>query len=216
MGNFFLPNPKQIINKSTRFPPDATNPDYPPMKILILSFIALGALVSQAAAQVAVGPGAVKLGKPDPEGVKSPEYSIVGGPQKRSKTGTWLEVEVPYETKVDDIDELTFQYMIMVDNIICDGTVTYVNIPKGKDHYAVMYLPPRALEKLTGGKPLSGNDIQNVWVTVTRQGQILDQMAFKPQQPPNLPHQAGLVLNKNETPFSPLFYDRYEAIKAAR
>ena len=187
------------------------------MKIFFVSLLAVGALVAEASAQqAAVGVGAVKLGKPDPEGIKSPEYNITGGPQKRSKIGTWLEIEVPYETKVDDIDELTFQFMVMVDNVICDGQVTYVNIPKGREHYAVMYITPRALEKLTAGKPLSGSDIQNVWVTVQRQGQILDQMAYKPQQPPNLPHQAGLILNKSETPFAPLFYDRYEAIKASR
>lgn len=187
------------------------------MKILFLSLLAVGALVSEVAAQQApVGPGSVKLGKPEPQVIKSPEYQIVGGPQKRSKVGSWLEVEIAYETKPEGIDELTFNYMIMVSNVICDGSVSYVNIPKGKDHFAVMYIAPRTLEKLTAGKPLTAADIQNVWVTVTRQGQILDQQAFKPAQPPNLPHQAGLVLNKNETPFAPLFYDRYEAVKATR
>jgi hypothetical protein len=79
-----------------------------------------------------------------------------------------------------------------------------------------MYVAPRALEKLTGGKPLSPASIQNAWVIVTRQGQELDRAAFRPAQIPNLPHTAGMVLNKNETPFAPLFYDRYEAIKAMR
>jgi len=34
--------------------------------------------------------------------------------------------------------------------------------------------------------------------------------------PPNLPRFPGMVLNKMETPFAPLFFDRYEAIKATR
>ncbi len=184
------------------------------MKIVILSLFVAGALLSHAAAQAQIGPGAVKILKIEPQGIKSPEYTIVGGPQKRSKTGTWLEAEVSYETKAEEIDELTFEFMIMIDNVICDGQVTYITIPKGRDHFAVMYITPRALEKLTGGKPLSAADIQNVWVTVKRQGQILDKQAFKPQEPPNVQHQNGLVLNKNDTPFAPLFYDRYEAIKA--
>ena len=50
---------------------------------------------------------------------------------------------------------------------------------------------------------------------MTRQGQTLDQIAYKPTNIPNLPHMTGLVLNKNETPFAPLYYDRYEAIKAS-
>ena len=148
-------------------------------------------------------------------GIKSPEYQITGGPQKRYKLGTWLEVEIPYETKPDGIDELSFAFTIMIDNKLADGSVTYIDIPKGKDHYAVMYIPPRALDKLTGGKPITTSSIQNAWLTVSHQGQILDQpAALKPGPIPNLPHISGLVLNKNETPFAPLFYDRYEAIKS--
>jgi len=186
------------------------------MKILFLSILAVGALAAEAAAQVSVQPGDVKLGKIEPQGIQSPQYQIIGGPQRRSTIRTWLEVEVAYETKAEDIDELTFQFMIMVDNVICDGSVTYINIPKGRDHYAVMYIAPRTLERLTGGKPFTSGDLQNVWLAVSRQGQVLDNLAFKPAQPPNLPHQAGLVLNKSETPFAPLFYDRYEAIKVQR
>jgi len=70
------------------------------MKIYIVSFLAIAALASSALAQVAVGPGSVKLGKVDVEGVKSPEYQIVGGPQKRSKTGTWLEVEISSRSSI--------------------------------------------------------------------------------------------------------------------
>ena len=31
---------------------------------------------------------------------------------------------------------------------------------------------------------------------------------------PNLPQVTGMVLNKTQTPFAPLYWDRYEAIKA--
>jgi hypothetical protein len=187
------------------------------MKTFLVSAIAALAFLYQASAQVAIGPGSVKISKIEPQGVKTPEYSITGGPQKRSKVGTWLEVEVEFETKPADIDELTFAYVIMVENNLLTGSVTHVNIPQGKDHYSVMYVSPRALDKLTGGKPLTSASIQNVWVTVSRQGQVLDQSAApKKVAIPNLPQTAGLVLNKSETPFAPLFYDRYEAIKVAR
>ena len=187
------------------------------MKILILSILAIGALATEGFAQApAIGPGAVKLGKIGVEGIKSPEFQIVGGPQKRSKTGTWLELEIEYETKVEDIDDLTFDYHVLVEGKLLDGSVTYVNIPKGRDHYAVMYIAPRTLEKLTGGKPLNPGNI-NAWVEVSKQGQKLDApAAYKPGAMPNVPHLAGMVLNKSETPFAPLFYDRYETIKATR
>ena len=190
------------------------------MKTFLVSAFAAVAFVyqaPQAAAQVAIGPGAVKINKIEPQGVKTPEYNITGGPQKRSKIGTWLEVEVEFETKVEEIDELTFNYTILINGVekkLITGSVTHVNIPGGRDHYSVAYIPPRALEKLTGGKPITSATIQNVWVTVTRQGQILDQAAAPAKTAiPNLPQTAGMVLNKSETPFAPLFFDRYEAIK---
>jgi hypothetical protein len=187
------------------------------MKTFLVSAIVAMAFVYQASAQVPVGPGSVKITKIEPAGVKTPEYNITGGPQKRSKVGTWLEVEVEFETKVPDIDELTFNYTILVENTLLTGSVTHVNIPAGRDHYSVMYVAPRSLEKLTGGRPMTSASVKNVWVTVTRQGQTLDSAA-SPQKVaiPNLPQTPGLVLNKVETPFAPLFFDRYEAIKVAR
>ena len=184
------------------------------MKIFLFSLVAVAALSLSVSAQAPVGPGAVKLGKPMPAVIKSPDYQINGGPQKRTIFGSWLEVEVEYGTIPDTIDELTFKYTILIQNTLLDGEVTYVNIPSARDHYAVMYVTPRALLRLTGGKPLTNASIENVWIQVTKQGQILDQTSFRGAgQIPNLPHIAGLVLNKNETPFAPLYYDRYEAIK---
>lgn len=192
------------------------------MKTFLVSLLFGGALAVSAFAQVAIGPGAVKITKVDIAGVKTPEYTIVGGPQKRSKIGTWLEIEVAFETKVDDIDELTFNYNVLIEKTLLDGSVTHVSIPKGTEHYSVMYISPRSLERLTGGKPFTAAAIGGAWVTVSRQGQILDapqanpKAAYKPGAIPNLPHMAGQLLNKGETPFAPLFYDRYEAIKATR
>ncbi len=145
--------------------------------------------------------------------IKSPAV-----PQKRAKIGTWLEVEVEYETKAEDIPELTFDFVVAIDNKLATGSVTYVNVPKGKDHFAVMYIAPRSLEKLTDGKQFTSASLQNVWVTVSSGDgvKLVQETPLKPQPVPNAPRIPGLILNKSETPFAPLFYDRYEAIKATR
>ena len=114
------------------------------------------------------------------------------------------------------IDEITLQYTIMFENKLLDGQVTHVNIPKGREHYSVMYVSPRTLEKLTGGKTVTAANVQNVWVVATKQGQVFDQAAVKNVAIPNLPHLPGMVLNKMETPFAPLYFDRYEPIRAAK
>jgi hypothetical protein len=183
------------------------------MKSFLIPLLVAGAFVYHAAAQAPVGPGSVSISKLEPSGVKTPEFNVTGGPQKRSKIGTWLEFEVEFETKAEEIAELKFDYIAQVENRLITGSVTHINIPKGRDHYSVMYVAPRTLEKLTGGKPITSGSIQNLWVTVsTTDGVELDKKALKNQPIPNLPRSPGL-LNKQETPFAPLFFDRYEAVK---
>jgi hypothetical protein len=205
-----------MIDKTCRFVGHENRQRKPPMKTLSISLCAFVVMSLAASAQSLVGPGSVKLGKVQPAVVKTPEYNLTLGPTKRSKTGDWLEVEVEFETKPEDIDELTFKYTILIEKKLLDGEVTHINIPKGKDRFSVMYVSPRTIERLTGGRPLTSASIENVWVEVSKQGQVLDKVSYKPGAAPNLPHLTGMVLNKDETPFAPLFYDRYEAIKKSR
>jgi hypothetical protein len=186
------------------------------MKTYLSSLAAILALALSAHAQVPLRQGDVKISKVSPEVVKTPEFSYQGGPQKRSHIGQWLEVEVEYETKPEMIDELTFSYKMQINGKLLTGDVTYISIPKQRDHYAVAYVAPRALENVMGGKQLTAAAIQGIWVDCTHQGQILSQGSTKPgTQPPNLPQVGGFILNKSQTPFSILFWDRYEALKPA-
>ena len=68
------------------------------MKTFLVPAIALMAIVYQPSAQAqALGPGAVKIEKIEPAVIKTPEYSVNGGPQKRSVIGSWLEIEVEFD-----------------------------------------------------------------------------------------------------------------------
>lgn len=188
------------------------------MKSLLASVAAILALSLSLSAQAPIGPGAVVISKIEPQDVKTPQYNITGGPQKRSDIGTWLEIEVEFETKAPEISELTFQYMVMLNNQLVTGSVTHINIPKGRARYSVMYIAPRTLEKLNGGKAFTKGSIQNVWITVTGPNGVVIAKEASPKkvEPPNVAQLPGMVLNKAETPFAPLFFDRYEAIKPAK
>ena len=183
------------------------------MKILSLLVAGFAALTVSANAQVPVGPGSIKLGKVEISAPSTPEYQITGGQNKRYKLGKWIEIEIKFETIPEEIDELTFKFTALIENKLLDGEVTYVNINKGNEHYAVMYVSPKSIEKLTGGKVLSPASIGNVWVDVNKQGQTLAKEAYKTGNQPNLPRVTGMLLNKTQTPFAPLFYDRYEEIR---
>ena len=189
------------------------------MKILAFAFAALStaAFAAPSAVPAAVTARNVRIEKILPAVVGTPEFTIANTPPKRSQLQKWLEIEVEFAVEgVELIDELTFKFDVKMNGKLYPGEITHVNIPKGKDRFTVMYLSPRNLERITDGKPLNASMIENIWITISKQGQALAISSLKDKNVkvvPNLPQFPGLLTPKSETPFSVLWTDRYEAVK---
>lgn len=189
------------------------------MKILAFAFAALStaAFAAPSAVPAAVTARNVRIEKILPAVVGTPEFTIANTPPKRSQLQKWLEIEVEFAVEgVELIDELTFKFDVKMNGKLYPGEITHVNIPKGKDRYTVMYLSPRNLERITDGKPLNASMIENIWITISKQGQALAISSLKDKNVkvvPNLPQFPGMLTPKSETPFSVLWTDRYEAVK---
>ena len=189
------------------------------MKTFAFAFAALtfAAIGAPSAVPVVVTAKNVRIEKILPAVVGTPEFTISNTPPKRSQLQKWLEIEVEFAVEgVELIDELTFKFDVKMNGKLYPGEITHVNIPKGKDRYTVMYLSPRNLERITDGKPLNAGMIENIWVTISKQGQALAISSLKDKAVkvvPNLPQFPGLLTPKSETPFSVLWTDRYEAVK---
>jgi hypothetical protein len=81
-----------------------------------------------------------------------------------------------------------------------------------------MYVLPVAIARFAGNRPLLPNMIPNVAVQIVQGGAVKDELSLSRapgQWFAALPPISGFVLNKNETPFAPLYWDRYAHIKAA-
>ena len=79
-----------------------------------------------------------------------------------------------------------------------------------------MYVSPRTLTRFAGNRALTPNSVQNIAAQIVQQGADKDEMSLvraAPQWYAAVPQISGFVLNKNETPFAPLYWDRYEQIK---
>jgi len=150
----------------------------------------------------------------------SPDYSFNFGPIQHPKPRSlqWLEVEVNFESNVDWTDELTVRYYILLAGTCLTGEVTHIDIPKGRDLYSVVYISPKTIARLLNNHPMTSADIQDVGVQLVSKGQVLTTKSYKTQGDTqwwqNQQQVTGKVLNKNETPFAPLLWDRYEQIKA--
>jgi hypothetical protein len=196
------------------------------MKLVTVSTvfaISLLGVISTTSAQTQVAPAVEQTARPGeveidfraPELVTTPEFQITGGQNKRYEIKKWLEIEFEYTTKGKLTNELTFTVTALVGGRLLPGTVSYVKIPEGK-HWGVMYIAPRTLESIVG-KTVTAQAVQAVWITVANSdGVTLAQHPKRPPAMPNVPKMEGLLLKKTETPFAPLYWDRYEALKSSR
>jgi hypothetical protein len=167
----------------------------------------------------------------EPSFLDSPAYSGTRFDKRGPRAKSWLEVEVTFEwqPRLRDpkyTDELTFNYYILLRNrspqypqgTLLVGSVTHMSIPQEQDMHSVVYVSPRTLERFFDGK-LPANAEQalvDVGVTITKQGQEVASTSWKSKSGewwPQFQQTSGFVLNKNETPFAPLAWDYFEAIK---
>jgi hypothetical protein len=181
----------------------------------------LGLCAALAASTVTAQPvnSEFSIVKITPDLVTTPEYSVNFGPKNKkvARNKEFLEVEVsfdwqPKNSKSEFLDELTFNYYILLNDksrenpkgTLLTGSVTHIAIPQAKGLNSVMYVSPRTLERFF-----------DVGVTITKQGQLVAEASWKGrgQWWSELQQVSGYVLNKSETPFAPLAWDYYEAIK---
>ena len=200
------------------------------MNKIVTSLLLAAGTLSIATAQPAKDFQILKI---TPDLATTPEYNFAFGPKNKKvqKNKDWLEVEVsfewqPREQKPEFLDELTFNYFILLNNksrenpggTLLTGTVTHVAIPQAKGLNSVMYVSPRTLERFFEGKipSTASSAITDVGVIITKQGQTVAEASWKGrgQWWSALQQVSGYVLNKNDTPFAPLAWDYYEAIKA--
>lgn len=179
-----------------------------------------GAILLPCAALLAQSRTGFEITKISPEVVKTPDYQISGGyskPGERPKD--WLEVEVDFKAEPELTPELTVRYFVLFDGQpeVLVGEVTHVNVAKGRDRRSVAYISPSSLERILAGKNFTPASIRDIGVELLDRGRPVAQLGWKNKQPwwQQLPQKTGMVLNKTETPFAPLFWDRYEAIRAS-
>ncbi|MEP6936624.1 MAG: Amuc_1102 family pilus-like protein [Chthoniobacterales bacterium] len=151
--------------------------------------------------------------------ISTPQYTYRGAEQfVTNQQERWLEVEVEFTSSPEFTDELTLKYFILLNGKLLSGEVTHVNIPAGRESRSVVYVSPRTLARFIGNRAVELAAIQNIAVQIVQQGVVKDEASLVRAQPQwfaRVPQVAGFVLNKNETPFAPLYWDRYEQIRAS-
>ena len=164
------------------------------------------------------GPGDFQITKITKNLISTPQFAYTGAEQyQTNQRDRWLEVEVEFTAAPAWTDELTFRYYILFNGRLLTGEVTHTNISAGRNNRSVMYVSPRTLVRFNDNRPFTINSLQNIAVQIVQQGVVKDELSLTrspAQWFATIPQISGFILNKNETPFAPLYWDRYEQIKS--
>lgn len=183
----------------------------------LLAVVGLLVFVSDGFSQGPAAAGQFQLTKITKNFITSPQFQYSGAQQYvANQRDKWLEVEVEFASSAPFTDELTLKYYILINGKVLTGEVTHMNIVGGKENRSVMYVPPGAIARVMENRPVAPTAVQNIAIQIIQGGTVKDEnnlVRSSPEWYKTLPALAGLVLNKNDTPFAPLYWDRYAQIK---
>jgi len=203
----------------------------PALAAIAASFAALTFVAAPAHAQ-----GKAEVGNLIFDDLPSPEVN--SGKAKAFKPKDWLEVEagikIPAtnadQKKAGFIDQVTVKWYVAFKNpenpksfIKLSKTIVHINVPVDEEIFSSVYMSPAMLKRVTGKNNKAGkSDVEAVGVEVLVNGEKVGSAA---QKKPDKWWESGSLsdqsdkfplLNKNETPFAMLWWDRYAEIQKER
>lgn len=165
-------------------------------------------------------PDAFRITKITKNLITAPQFNYAGAQgYATDKRDRWLELEAEFTAAPQFTDELTFKYYVLFNGRLLTGEVTHTNILGGRERRSVMYVAPNALAHFSDNRQITIGSCQNVAVQIVQGGAVKDEASLQratPQWFAAIQQIPGFLLNKNQTPFAPLFWDRYEQIKTER
>jgi hypothetical protein len=165
-------------------------------------------------------PDAFRITKITKNLITAPQFNYAGAERYATdQRDRWLEVETEFTAAPQFTDELIFKYYVLFNGRLLTGEVTHTNILGGRERRSVMYVPPNTLAYFSDNRQITIATCQNVAVQVVQRGAVKDEASLQrtaPQWFAAIQQIPGFLLNKNQTPFASLFWDRYEQIKTER
>jgi hypothetical protein len=198
--------------------------------------VVVGLGVSTAQAQDAK---LIDLKEPIIQAQQTPDIKAAGVKDKRWKPKEWLEFEVPFiamaprnaKANFTSYEQLTFKFYIFLSNAdkeksrILTAEVNHVNVPVGEGMASVVYLSPSAVLGLSGSPRVQTNAVSLWAVEVAHEGKTVGFISSKGKSPTDPgaewwkatsapPTVAGVLKNKMETPFAPLWGDYHAEVQS--
>jgi hypothetical protein len=176
----------------------------------------------------------VEGGKPTFDDLPSPEFS--GGKQKGFKPKDWLEIEASIKVLMSPVppsqtaERVLVKWYVAVEHpekkgayLLLTKDITLVNVPLNEETFTSVYLSPSSVKRLTGSDRGGKKAVYLVGYEVLVNGEKVAQESNK--EKPGWWNIASdkisrsdtvPLLNKSETAFSNMWWDRYAEILVER
>ena len=176
----------------------------------------------------------VESSKPVFDDLSSPEFNV--SKQKSFKPKDWLEIEASFKIQMSPeplsktAERVMVKWYVAVEHpdkkdayLLLTKEITHVNVPLNEDIFSSVYLSPASIMRITGRDRAGKSVVNIVGYEVLINGEKVAQETSK--------NQAGWwstasskisrsdtvpLLNKSETPFASMWWDRYAEILVER
>ncbi len=172
--------------------------------------------------------------KPTFDDLPSPEFSSTKA--KSFKPKDWLEIEASFKVQMSPeppsktAERLTVKWYIAVEHpdkkgayLLLTKDITHVNVPLNEEIFSSVYLSPASIKRLTGRDRAGKSVVNLVGYEILVNGEKVAQSTSdskagwwntasdKISRSDSVP-----LLNKSETPFASMWWDRYAEILVER
>jgi len=176
--------------------------------------------------------GALELDADDPDinTLETPDFGQVQGSNRRGKSKSWMEFDVPLEFETTNneehfVDEVTVDWYVAIKDpksssfLLLEKSVDYVNFPTKEEISVSVYLSPASIKILTGKDRVSKSDVRAVAAVVSVNGREMGLSSSMSEanwwdSPSLLKSSLVELMSKDETPFKFHWWDQYGEIKS--
>jgi hypothetical protein len=207
------------------------------MNINRLKFLMSASLMLVLPSSFAMAQYKVNAEKPEIVTLISPQLGEQSAKDKKFTGKDWMEIEIKFKVevppadkkKVKFLDKVTLKWYVAVKNpdggsgfVLLEKEVNHVNVPVDEEIYASVYLSPNSIKRMTGGDRVNKADVKEVGGEISVNGQeAYNNSGFFSLSTQGKWWTSGKLarydkiplLNKDETPFKILWYDRYAEIE---
>lgn len=203
----------------------------------LLSALTCVALCSFANSNLNAQAYKIEASEPDFDDLLSPEFDT--GERKKFKPKEWLEIEASFKVKMapeppsQTAERILIKWFVAVKHpeksgalLLLTKDITHVNIPLNEEIFSSVYISPASIKRLTGKDRAGKGAVEYVGYEILVNGEKVAQETNKKVQgktdwwniASSTISRSDTVplLNKMETPFANMWWDRYAEILVER